>query len=181
MPRKIQRFSLLMRLAILLAAIFSLELKTHAGNVPDFLWAKQGVTTNSADAYRVAVDASGNVFVAGYFQGRLDLGSTNLVGHGYYFHGAFVSTWVDIFVAKYDKNGAVLWARSAGGDGADYAVGMALDATGHCYVTGSFQDVADFGGFSITNTFTGNSSGLFLAKYDSQGNVLWVRKATGEG
>ena len=180
MPSKIQRCSLLVRLAIVIAALASLELETQAENAPAFLWAKQGVTTNGANAYRVAVDASGSVFVAGSFRGRLDLGSTNLVSHGYYFHGAFVSTLDDIFVAKYDKNGAVLWARSAGGDGDDHAVGMALDTGGNCYLTGSFQDIADFGGFSITNTFTGNSGGLFLAKYDAQGNVLWVRKATGQ-
>ena len=155
-----------------------------AANVPDFLWAKQGGVTDSAVASRVAVDLSGNVFVTGYFRGRLGLGETNLVSERWITNDCglppFVSVSDDIFVIKYDANGRVVWARSAGGLYNDYAAGMAVDLAGNCYVTGSFQINADFGGITLTNTMTPNTHGLFLAKYNPQGGLLWLKQANGD-
>ncbi len=75
------------------------------GNV---LWAKGVSTANrSEDGNAVCTDASGNVFVTGFFEGAsITFGSTTLTNAG--------SGW-DVFVVKYDGNGNVLWAKSGAG------------------------------------------------------------------
>jgi len=54
---------------------------------------------------------------------------------------------------------------------------IAVDRDGNIYVTGLFQEEAQFGEISLSAL---NSTEMFLAKYDTQGNVIWARKSAGE-
>ena len=49
----------------------------------------------------------------------------------------------DIFVAKYDSNGALVWATRAGGTDIDRGRGIATDGAGNSYVTGQFSGHGD--------------------------------------
>src|SRR6266481_5611748 len=80
-----------------------------------FSWARRAGGAGIQQASAVAVDASGNVLVTGYFTGTSSIGTTNLVSSGS----------EDIFVAKYDSGGNFLWARQAGGSGDDYGLAVA--------------------------------------------------------
>ena len=118
----------------------------------------------------IAVDTNGFSYVTGFFQSTLTAGSLSLTAPDV--NGA------DVFVARLDPDGNVLWLRSGGGAGADVGVGVAVDSDGGVFVTGSHGDAALFG----TNTLaTAGSSDMFLAKYDSAGTLLWVRSGGGLG
>ena len=137
----------------------------------DFLWAKRagGTVNDFSDA--VAVDASGNVFVSGFFQ------SSTIAFDGFTLTNA--NSLYDIFLAKYDNSGNALWARRAGGDKLDYSYAVAVDASGNAYITGSFSSTkATFGTINLTNVNAG-SGDIFLAKYNSAGTVLWAKRAGG--
>jgi hypothetical protein len=96
----------------------------------------------------------------------LVFGNVNLIKRGSY----------DIFIAKYDAGGNVLWAKSAGGIQQDAGFGICTDSNRNVYVTGYFQYHAFFG----SDTLIGNSYvNMFVAKYDSSGNKLWTKKADG--
>lgn len=69
-----------------------------------------------------------------------------------------------------------IWAARAGGTGEDYSHAIATDDQGNQYITGSFEETADFG--STTLTSSGNKD-IFVAKLDSDGNWLWAKKAGG--
>jgi hypothetical protein len=135
------------------------------GNV---LWAKQTGGAGSDAAYSVAVDVSGNIYIAGDFESSsLRFDSTKLTNAGLY----------DIFLAKYDSSGNELWVKSAGGTGYDYVYSIATDGTGNIYITGIFYSpTITFGSETLKNA---GSSDIFLAKYDAAGNMLWVRRAGG--
>ncbi|MFA5819915.1 MAG: SBBP repeat-containing protein [Bacteroidales bacterium] len=138
------------------------------GNV---LWAKSAGGTNYDCAYSVAVDDSGNTYLAGYFQSpTIIFGSDTLTN---------VGSW-DIFLAKYDANGNVLWAKSAGGTNSDCAYSVAVDALGNIYVAGYFcSPTITFGSTTFTNAGPAGYSDIFLAKYDTSGNVQWAKSAGG--
>ncbi len=70
------------------------------------------------------------------------------------------------------------WALSAGGSGWDEANSVAVDSAGNIYLAGSFQYTAHFGSLSVTAT---GAEDIFVAKADSSGNWLWVKKAGGYG
>lgn len=124
------------------------------------------------ESYAIAIDSAGNSYVTGWFEDSLKFGSTSLV--------ASISSNIfasDIFIAKYDKDGNFVWAKRAGGTNYDYGNGIATDAAGNVYVTGLFIGTATFGSLSITSTTVDYD--VFLAKYDSNGNALWVQKGGG--
>jgi hypothetical protein len=84
----------------------------------------------------IAVDAGGNVVVAGEFNGLVNFGSGDVASAG--------ST--DGFVVKLDAMGTVLWRTTFGGVESDAVRGVAVDAAGNIATIGSFRAVVDFGG-----------------------------------
>jgi hypothetical protein len=83
----------------------------------------------------VAVDASGNVFLAGSFTGSLDLDSYHLVSAG----------GQDIFVARLSSAGAFAWSRRYGDASDQWATSLALTPQGEPVVVGFVEGTADFG------------------------------------
>ena len=133
---------------------------------PNWHWAKQAGGTSSEYGYGIAVDGSGNSFVTGSFNGTASFNGTSLSSVG----------GNDIFVAKYDAKGTLLWAKKAGGSNSDYGYGIALDGSGNSYVTGSFRDMASFNGTSLSSS---GASDIFVAKYDASGAFQWAKQAGG--
>ncbi len=69
-----------------------------------------------------------------------------------------------------------IWAARAGGTGEDYAYDIVADSQGNQYVTGDFEETADFGATSLTSS--GNKD-IFVAKLDADGNWIWAKRAGG--
>jgi hypothetical protein len=84
----------------------------------------------------------------------------------------------DVFIAKYDLNGVLLWARSAGGYKSDKALGITVDNNGNVYACGYFKDTASFNGTVIMGS---GDRDIFVAKYNSNGDFQWVRHAGSPG
>jgi len=141
------------------------------GNV---LWAKNSEGTLNDYAIGIAIDIVGNAYITGYFySSTIVFGNTTLTNAG----GNNESP--DIFIVKYDPNGNMLWAKSAGGGGWDFGNYIAKDITGNVYITGNFDSqVITFDSVALANAGTG--SDIFIVKYDPSGNVLWVKSAGGD-
>src|SRR5688500_14912235 len=160
-----RKHSLLFFAAVLLFQLINLEIQAQA---PDFAWAKQPGGPEGDAGSRVAVDASGNSYVTGIFRGVASFGSIDLTSSGV----------ADIFIAKYDASGNMLWAKQAGGKDIDASKNIAVDSGGNSYITGEFLGSATFGGITLTSN--GNYD-AFIAKYDASGNVLWAKQSGGTG
>lgn len=119
------------------------------------LWSRQMGTSSWEEAYSVAVDQKGDVYAVGYTYGGLD--------------GNMNSGQYDIFLVKHDGNGKKLWSKQTGTEKNDYAYSVSVDKDGNAYVAGytygSFEGSANAG-----------SSDIFLIKYDTNGNKLWVKQ-----
>jgi hypothetical protein len=138
------------------------------GNV---LWAiSNGGSTNHEFSQCVAVDANGNCFLTGVFMSpSITFGSTVLTNTGIY---------GDVFLAKYDPNGNVLWAKEAGSSGGDMSSDVSIDVFGNSFITGDFHGpTMNFG--SVALIANGSAEDLFLAKYDASGNLIWAQSAGG--
>ena len=125
----------------------------------------------------IAADTDGNSYVTGAVRNSGTFRGTN---------GSFVTIPTrgneDIFLLKFDPEGIILWAKNAGGkngQGTGYAV--AIDSSGNSVITGFFAGTVTFGQSPNTTVLTGtaNISQFFVAKYDSDGNLLWAQKAGG--
>jgi len=129
------------------------------GNV---IWAKNEGGTGSCMATNIASDSWGNVYVIGNFNTSITIGSFLLTNLG-------VAN--DIFLIKYDSSGNVIWAVSAGCTSDSRVLSVAPDTFGNIYITGyTYCSSMSFGSYTI------NTSGMiFLAKYDSLGNLKWAK------
>ncbi len=126
---------------------------------------------SNAVGYDVAVDGDGNVYTTGTFSGTAVFGAGNtLTSDGD----------TDVFLAKYDTNGNLQWVRKSGGSGND--LGRAISISGsNVLLTGYFKN-NNFTLQSPTNNVSLNSAGgkdIFIAKYDTNGNLVWARQAGG--
>lgn len=143
---------------------------------PNWLWAKAAGGTGGPNfdvGQSVSTDAMGNILVTGYFDSpTITFGSITLTN---------TNSYNDIFIAKYDASGNVIWAKSAGGDSSDYSFGIASDINGNVLITGSFNSpIIVFGNDTLKNTdSTGNSSDVFIVKYSPSGNPVWAKSAGG--
>jgi hypothetical protein len=134
------------------------------------LWAKTSGTTDRQAGLAVAGDSSGNIYMTGKFgSSSITFGSTILTN---------TSNLYDIFLVKYDATGAVVWAKSAGGESSDDVASLALDASGNPYITGCYLSSTLIFGTDTLMNLGGND--IFLAKYDVYGDVLWAKSAGGE-
>jgi hypothetical protein len=89
---------------------------------------------------------------------------------------------IDMFIAKYDTSGNLLWAKGAGGSVDDYIHSSTTDASGNLYVTGYYNSPSISFGASqlLVNTDGwGVTYDMFLAKYDTSGNLLWAMSEGG--
>ncbi len=83
----------------------------------------------------------------------------------------------DIFIAAFDRQGNVRWAKRAGGIDFDEGTGIARDAAGNLYITGWYGARADFGPQVVQSPAFFE---FFVAKYAPDGRELWVRSAQGQ-
>ena len=95
-------------------------------------WQRTLGGTGADYGYGIAVDSSGNCYVAGL---------TNSAGAG--------ST--DVLITKYNTSGTIQWQRILGGSGTDISYGIAVDSSGNCYVTG-YTDSAGAGAQDVLIT-----------------------------
>lgn len=131
----------------------------------------------------IFADAAGNVYIAGYYITSIVIGTTTLIAQD------SSSTNVgDIFIAKLDASGNVLWAKSAGGAVSDMVNSITADAAGNVYITGLYRSRYLRFGSSIT-LFNPNASAanffvntdIYVAKYDASGNIQWAKNTQAAG
>jgi hypothetical protein len=155
------------------AGIYNIFLVKY-DSLGNLLWAKSAGGTKTDRSWSISFDGSENVYLTGDFSSSpCVFGSDTIISSG-------AGT---TFLAKYDSSGNVLWVKNAiasvGAGAEGYAV--ATDAVGNIYVTGYFTGVSQsliFGSDTLVNLGSGN---IFLAKYDSSGNVQWAKRAGNTG
>lgn len=133
----------------------------------NLIWVRNDGGIYNEEARGITHDAAGNIYATGFFNTKAVFGSSiTITGYGDR----------DIFIAKYSPNGTPLWVRKAGSSGKDEGRGIKCDAAGNIYVTGVFKGSASFGSQTV---YSNGNSDMFLAKYSSAGDLIWVKTAGG--
>jgi hypothetical protein len=130
------------------------------------LWSKRFGNTGTDISYSLGLDNLGNVLITGTYAGSIDFGT----GEPLLSVGSS-----DMFVAKLNGDGDVLWAKSYGSTGADNPFNIVLDGQNNIVFSGFF---GFFGGpIDFGNSFVLTSAGgrdIFVAKLNSDGDTLWA-------
>ncbi len=142
----------------------------------NYVWGKKMGSSSGDVGTCLTLDASGNLYVAGYYQGIADLDPSAAT-----FTVANAGSG-DVFVVKLDALGNFGWAKTMGGTSFDCILSISLDATNNIYTTGYFSGTADFDPSATAYTLT--SAGLedvFVSKLDALGNFVWAKNIGGTG
>lgn len=115
------------------------------------VWIDQLGSLKDDESQSVALDNAGNVYITGFTEG--DLAGDH--------PGA-----KDVWLAKYDKDGNLVWTKEFGSANNDLAYGITVDNANNLYLTGFTN--GDLGGRE-----TGKYDS-WVAKYDLDGNNLWL-------
>lgn len=140
----------------------------------NFVWAKTIGGLNPDVAFDVSVDANGNVFTTGGFNGTVDFNP----GTGVFTLSSAGSE--DVFVLKLDALGNFVWAKSFGGINFDSANSITVDALGNIYSLGTFEGTADFDpNAAVSNITSSGFYDVFISKLDNSGNFIWAKNLNG--
>jgi hypothetical protein len=113
----------------------------------------------------LAVDPEGKIVVGGVFDGELQLGSTTLTEAGQ----------SDAFIARYDPDGSLLWAKRLGGSDIEYSLQVAADAQSNIYFTSEiYSDAVDFDGQPLVAQGAGDGH-ILNGKLSPGGNLAWLK------
>ena len=140
------------------ADIFVAELNS-AGTC---IWSKPIGTQFSNIGRAIATDPGGNVLITGSYQGIANFGDGNVTAVG----------GRDIFVAKFNSSGTLVWKQVFGESGTEEGLGIATDASSNVFVTGYFNGTINFGTGALTAA--GSAADIFVMKLNSSGVTQWA-------
>lgn len=147
----------------------------------DLKWVQSVGGSDREKVYGIAIDSKENVYITGSFLSQNTFDSNAKTTSSTF--GSIVQTSkrrVNIFLAKYDQIAEKWsWVQLIGGDGRDdqSAYGIAIDGNDNIYLTGYYNGPTTFGS---TEKISKVVSDIFLAKYDTKGNMHWIESAGGE-
>lgn len=122
----------------------------------------------------LGLDKEGNRYAVGTFENTVDLGNNNMMTSA----GSS-----DIYIGKYDTKGFCQWGTKIGGKGTENISGIYVEPNGNFYITGYFISEAKFGEMKVKAA--GNkvfqSVTLFVAKYNTSGDPIWVKASKNTG
>jgi uncharacterized protein YjdB len=134
-----------------------------------WLWARQ--ISDRTSIHSLGIDADGNIYASGNFMGDNIYFPNDVILNGTPF-GIY-----GIFAAKFSPDGDCLWAKPAGTNSIfDSHFSSATDADGNTFLTGYYIGTMMAGSHSVENL---GGSSTFIAKIDSGGNWVWLRRIGG--
>lgn len=111
----------------------------------------------------IAVDSSGNAYIAGY------TASANFPTVGNVPQGSYKGGFHDAFIAKFSSSGGqVLYATLLGGQGNDVGSAIAMDSAGNAVIAG-YTDSPDFPVYQAFQPLPGGGGDAFVASLNASG------------
>ena len=137
-----------------------------------FLWGRYGI--GNGEVENAKTDNRGNCYAVGLFQNdTIHFGGYTLMNS--YSYG----NYEDAFIVKYDPKGNLLWARQWFSQDTSLLhvtfapASVATDNKGNVCLNADFTDSLEVGTDTVVNTY--NYGCTCVTKYDSNGNIKWVR------
>jgi len=130
-------------------------------------WVDQYGGTANASCEVVTIDAGGAAYAGGTYEAILPIAGEELTSLG----------GDDIWIARFEAGGQLLWAATAGGFSDESITAMTVAPDGDLICAGSYWERAFFEDQELVAQ--ANIKGLFVARYTPAGNLRWVKGIDG--
>lgn len=131
-------------------------------------WTATLQSEGSVSVGGVAVSKRGEVFATGGYTRGLRVGGRSIAG----------DARSDIFLLKLNKSGQPVFLKRFASRWFESARGIAVDASGGVFLTGTYQGELSFGGPKLDN---GGVYDVFVARLDSEGRHVWSKGFSARG
>ncbi|MBO1351440.1 MAG: SBBP repeat-containing protein, partial [Hormoscilla sp. GUM202] len=111
--------------------------------------------SNFRQGYDIAIDSNGHAWTTGLFWNRSN-------------------SSYDSYVAKFDSNGDLIFAKNIGGSAFDHGWDIAIDSNGHAWTTGEFSGNIDIDGDGNIDLTSNGLKDAYVAKFDSNGDLIFA-------
>lgn len=146
---------------LLLTCFLSFSFLAKA-QLPDWTRVLQGNTTGIQEVNSIATDAN-NIYAVARFSDQIIVNGQEYTSKGEY----------DLLIVKTTNAGVISWVKQIEVNGGNSkADAIAVDSTGGIYITATYSGTINFNSTTITSDEANNS---FMAKFDSNGDVVWVK------
>jgi hypothetical protein len=135
----------------------------------NYLWAGSIGGTADDNPVSTSLDSQNNIYQSGLFRGQnVDFDP----GPGVYSLSS--SGGCDIYFARYNSSGSIVWATATGGTSDDFSSASVTDTSGHFFITGAFSGLnIDFDpGVGAALLSSNGASDIFFAKYSKELNPI---------
>lgn len=155
-------------------------------SIGNLLWSKQFSSNKNVKIYSLTIDNSNDLVVLGEYRVKVNFDSTITTNN---IDTLFSS---NMFIAKYNVNGNLLWAKNTGG--VSYGGNsLSVDLNNDILITGKSIDVSLFDTMipintldSTLQTYPGGTyweyyhpEVSFIAKYSPNGSIIWIEETGG--
>lgn len=127
-------------------------------------WIQNGGGLEHDIAASVAIGNNEAIYITGDFYDQATFQGTTLQAMGS----------SDMFLARFDADGNMLWAKTNGGTSVDVATSVGTDLNGNVFVSGYYQGTTFFQNFSASAI---DYNDVFVSKFDGDGNCQWLSSA----
>jgi hypothetical protein len=131
-------------------------------------WSRTWGGTGLEGPYCVALSGSGDIFVAGFFQGTVQFNPPG--GGSQSSNGAD-----DAFLSKFNQNGNWLWTQTWGGTDSDAATSVVVSSSNAVFVTGYFSSTVEFNPYGGDFHSSNGWYDAYLSRFDTNGNWQWTK------
>jgi len=139
-------------------------------------WAKRAGGLLKEVGQTITTLSDNSIVVSGWFEGTCTFGigeinQTILTSSG----------GMDIFIARYNPDGTLVWAKRAGGSNDENGHKIIILSDNSTVITGYFYSSATFGPSETNQTVLTSAGGMdiFVARYNPDGTLAWVKRAGG--
>ncbi|MEZ5070698.1 MAG: LamG-like jellyroll fold domain-containing protein [Bacteroidales bacterium] len=115
----------------------------------------------------LAADAAGNIYVCGSFEQEIEIDGTLLLD----------TTNTKGFLTRFGRYGDMQWIKALQATEALNCANIEIDGDNHIYLGGNFRGTLTIGDEVVSGSWDEYSNVMFLAKFDTDGNLLWLRHA----
>ncbi|MBC7696668.1 MAG: SBBP repeat-containing protein [Burkholderiales bacterium] len=140
-------------------------------NMGNVLWANGFGGHSYEYSQSIKVDINNDILVTGtFYSPSIVFGNDSIVNPN-------IGCFGDIFIAKFSSAGNYIWAKQAGGYGADQGNAITTDPNGNIYLTGYTRSSTPcmFDTISLTPSTGSGYKENFIAKYSSSGEAIWAK------
>lgn len=160
---------------LIISLLFLIQIPMSLGQNVELEWVSQLGGDQMDVANKICLDNEGNIIVAGYYDGRIDVDPSD---EYHYLEHVDES---DAYITKLNPSGELIWGIGLCGEGHDIITDIQVDQLGYIYVAGYFYGNIDVDPSNETLIFNSKGeSDIFICKYDPNGHLVWAKEIGNE-